>query len=590
MSDERLGLVRAERVRELYGRPGTPIYTANIIFAVAAVQSVAMIWPVTDHVRVLVWIGLMLAVQLGLAALVRAFHSRPREPHELERWGRRRAVAEVVHGLAWAMAIPLVYRHGEMVTLISVMALISGLVGGIAAGLAVHMPSIASFLAASLPPAIAFLLLARTGSTEVYAALMLVGAGALTLANARRMSRLYEEAIRLRLDLATQVTERRRLQEEAEEGRRLAEEAAADRTRFFGAASHDLRQPVHALGLYASLLRRDPGARERRDLIDKIGACIDSLDRLFTAILGVAQAAQAKAGGQVAAIPLQEVFERVLLQYRLEAEQKGLVLRHRPTTAWVRGDPAVIERILTNLVGNAVHYTDAGGVLLAARRRGGAIDLVVADTGVGIGAADRQRVFDAFFQVQPSPQGRRKGYGLGLATVRQLCLTYGYEIQVRSEPGRGSCFRVCIPQVAPLAISPPAVADPSVPARQNVLLVEDDPLVSDAISRLLTAWDVNAQVCKDGETAMAILEAGGPGRWHAILDYRLDGEETGLDIADRIHARYGPVVSVSLLTGEGDPAVFAAAKQRGVLVLHKPLKPIRLRALLGAPSVGSPVG
>lgn len=577
-ADARNAVIRSERVRELYGRRGTPIFASYAIFAITAVESTALIWARVEPARALSWVGVMLAVQLGLAGLVRAFHRRPRRDDELGRWAAFRAAAEIVHGLAWASMFFLVHTPGEMVTLISCMTLIGGISAGIAAGLGVHLPTMGAFVAASMLPSIAVLLATRAGPAEVYASAMLFGASLLTLANAARMSGLYEEAIRLRLDLAAQVEERRKLQEAAEEGRRLAEDAAAERMRFFGAASHDLRQPVHALGLYASLLRRDPPARERRELIGNVVACVDSLDRLFNAILGVARAAKERHEERIVAFPLQDVFDRVLLQLGPEAERRGLRLRQRRTSRWVRGDPGVVERIVVNLAANAVRYTEQGGVLIGARMRGDFVELVVADTGVGLTDADRARIFDAFYQVGVPHRDRAQGFGLGLATVRQLCLTHGYRIDVTSELGRGTLFRVQLPLAQPAQPALPAA--PETPVRLNVLLVEDDPLVADAVTRLLTAWEAAVHVCANGDEALALLDRLPGGRWHALLDYRLPGEETGLDLADRIRERHGKRVAISLLTGEVDPAVFAGAEQRGVAVLQKPLKPIRLRALL----------
>jgi len=585
MDRARTELFEAARVRELYGRRGgLRAYAASLIALLAAGQAVAVIWPTLVQPTAVAWLGLMLLVQGGLMALTRAFHARVRPDRELAAWGRARAAAEIVHGGAWAMAFPLVYVPGQPITLVAVLGMVAGMIGGVAAGLAVHMPAMAGFVAASVSTSVAALLLMRTGPMEGYAAVMMLACGLLSLANAARASALYNEAIGLRLDLAAELEARRRLQEEAEEGRQLAEAATAERVRFFGAASHDLRQPVHALGLYASLLRRDPPARERRELIANIAACVDSLDRLFNGILGVARAAKARHEDQLLDFPLQEVFDRVALHLGPEAHGRGLALRLRPTRLWVRGDPGVAERILANLAGNAVRYTERGGILIGARRRGAFVDLVVADTGVGLAPADRTRIFDAFYQVGVPHRDRAQGFGLGLATVRQLCASHGYDVEVRSELGCGSRFRVSFPHVMPegtvQSAAPPAADALAMPVSLNVLLVEDDPLVADAVTRLLVAWGAAVHVCRDATEALALLERVKGGRWHAILDYRLPGDRTGLDLADEIRARRDRRITISLLTGEADPAVFAAAEQRGILVLQKPLKPIRLRALL----------
>ena len=581
---ERLARVRAERVRDLYGRPATPVYAASVILVIMAVQAAAISWPTVRHQRALIWMALVLAVQALLIVLIRRFHRRPRTDAETQAWGVARAAAEALHGLVWAAIVPLLYPGSQPLALVPIIGTLVGLTAGVAAGLAVYGPALLGFTAGALLPACAALIWLRTGPDVLYIAAMPITTFVMVMANGARMSLLYREAIELRLDMAAQVETLQQLQEAAEAGRRIAEDAAAERLRFFSAASHDLRQPVHALGLYVSLLRRDPPARERRELIGSIAACADSLERLFNAILGVAQAAQGRDAERIAPMPLQPVLERVLLQLRPEAESRGLSLRLRPTSAWAQTNPAVIERILANLVGNAIRYTDGGGVLVGVRRRAGGLDLMVADTGVGLGEADRQRVFDAFFRLRSARAAPgRPGFGLGLATVRQLCLTYGYAIDLASTPGRGTVFRVSVPRAEPAPDRAEAPA-PSMPARLNVLVVEDDPLVADAVGKLLQAWDVAAHLCADSAGAVRILDAaeGGGGRWFAIVDYRLAAEETGLDVLDRIRAHPAGAMPAALLTGELDPAVFEGARARQVAVLHKPLRPIRLRALLAS--------
>jgi len=570
-------LLGAERVRELYGQPGAPIYAANLLLALVAIGAVAL-WSDGSSPKAVYWAALVVALEAMIAGLIWSFHRRERTDHEVFVWGRMRAGLEVLHGVGWALAVSLLHTTGEAISLLAVMVIIVGLVCGTTAGLAVHFPTLACFATAAMLPA-ALMLMMQDGQSERYAGWMLISTLPLVLANAGRMSLFYQEAIRTRLDLSAQTEEHRKL-------RVRAEESVAERTRFFGAASHDLRQPVHALGLYTALLSHDPPAKERRELIRSIAACVDGLERLFNAILGVSQAAKGADPDQLVTVRLEEVFDRVMLQFRPVAEQRGLALRRRPTSAWVRADPAVLERVLTNLVANALRYTESGGVLIGARRRSGLVDMVVADTGVGLSEADRKRIFDPFFQVRGSTGDRSQGYGLGLATVHQLCVSNGFLIDVQSRPGRGTTFRISLPQVDAQPAGQPAPSAAAVPARLNVLIVEDDARVADAISRLLRSWNVAVHMAASGDEALAALATAPQERWHALLDYRLPGDETGLHVADRIRERFGSRVPITLLTGEADESIFANAKRRGLLVLQKPLKPIRLRALLASAAAG----
>ncbi len=369
----------------------------------------------------------------------------------------------------------------------------------------------------------------------------------------------------------------------------LVEMASSEKTRFWSAASHDLKQPVHALGLYTALLRKDPPEAERRELIDHITSCVGSLTGLFDAILGVTHAETAHLQAKAAAFPLQRVIDQVMVQLRPSAEARGLSLRMVPTTLWVNADPAVIERILGNLLSNAIRYTDQGRILVGVRRRPGACSLIVADTGVGLAAHDQNRIFDDFFQVNNPERRRDKGYGLGLSTVHRLCAALDYEIEVKSSPGKGSLFAVTLPLDSPTHAEEVQEPVHTLESDLNVLFVEDDPLVRDAMNRMLKDWGVRVSMCTNGDEAMAILSQEFDKRWHVLLDYSLEDNENGLQVADRIRTILGDGPVISLVTGEDDPAVDAGAAERGITVLRKPLKPIRLRALLHSQQLGEGV-
>jgi signal transduction histidine kinase/CheY-like chemotaxis protein len=572
--------VNDERIREIYGLPGARIYAGIVHVTFVVLLQAAVLWPFSDRAPLLSWLAMMLTIEAGITLLLWSFHRRPRSVDELPFWSRAKTIQAGIHGLGWSLQMAMLHDRAEPMTLLAIVVANVSMAAGNLPTTGVHLPSQTSFSAFALLPAAVFVLLPGRDSTALYAAYMLTMTFLLVMGNGVRVSKLTGETIRLRLEMAEQVDVRRSLQEQAEEARRIAEVASAERTHFFGAASHDLRQPVHALGLYASLLRRDPPARERRELIANVVACIDSLDRLFNAILGVARAARASTPEQIGPTPLADIVERLMLQYRPEAEAKALRLHAPATSVWVRGDPVAIERILGNLIANAIRYTGAGSVLVGARRCGANVALVVRDTGVGIAEADRTRVFAPFFQVAGAGQ---EGFGMGLATVKELCLTQGYTIEVQSELGRGSQFRVVLPRAEPQSrpAAPSAAAPLSAQAdRLNVLLVEDDVLVADAVSRILRGWGMDVHVCADSGGALKALSDGGSGRWSALIDYRLAGEETGLDIAHAVRARHGEAITMALITGEADPAIFTAAERLGMRVLHKPLKPIRLRALL----------
>lgn len=573
--DER---IRLDRLRDLFGQPGLPGYATAAMFCGLAVETAVVAWTISGVPLAFGWAAAMLPLEVGLACYSQAFHRKPRNAPDVRRWGRWKVWQEGGHGFAWSLCVPFVHWGNGDIGLLAATVTLIGLTAAAVPGYAVHPPASVAFVSAALLPAAAYLHLAIGDRPASYAAAMLFVAFLLAIANAWRWTAIYRDTTRIRLELAASGEERRRLLDAAESARQAAEAAAAERTRFLGAASHDLRQPVHALGFFAALLNDDPPARERRLLIDRVVSCIASLEQLFEAILGLAPSDEERVRQS---FDVGRVVERVALQFRPQVEERALELTVRAAPAWVEGDPAATERIVANLLSNAIRYTKQGRIDLSVRPRRKGVDLYVVDTGMGFETAVRERIFDPFYRLPAARATGDHGFGLGLSIVSELCRANGFAINLRSTPGRGSLFRVSFRRAEPLPSEsidePPAALAP-----RHILLVEDDPLAVDAVTRLLVGWGMTVEACADGPQALTILAADVGVRWHVILDQRLGGEESGLEIAGVIRERFGERATLTLLTGESDPAIFAAAARQGLAVMRKPVTPMRLRARLAA--------
>jgi CheY-like chemotaxis protein len=276
---------------------------------------------------------------------------------------------------------------------------------------------------------------------------------------------------------------------------------------------------------------------------------------------------------------------------RPEAELKNIAIRIVRTRLWGLAPPELLERVLVNLAANAVRYTPAGAILMGVRRRRSSAELWVTDTGIGIAKDDREKIFQEFYQVGNPARHREQGYGLGLAIVRRLCDGMGWPIEYQSNIGRGTTFKVSIPIALPtldeaageMTVAPTPIAGPTL----GVVIVDDDPLVSDAMKRLIESWGVHVETCRCGDAVLEILgDRDITLQWHALVDYRLSGDENGLIVADRIRATFGNSVGITLITAETDSTIFQQTNLRNIATLRKPIKPIRLRAILTAPVAG----
>ncbi|MCZ7653627.1 MAG: ATP-binding protein [Rhodocyclaceae bacterium] len=358
-----------------------------------------------------------------------------------------------------------------------------------------------------------------------------------------------------------------------------AEAANAAKSRFLAAASHDLRQPLHALGMFAAELAEPRRAPGNQALVARIGQSVRALETMFSELLDMSQLDAGKVKVTLNRFPVQQMFDRIATDFLPWRREKGLQLRIRPTRQWCESDPIHLERIVRNFVSNAIRYTRHGGVLLACRVRGRRLWLEVRDTGVGLAEAEREKIFEGITS-SPIPSGSAKGLGLGLAIVRRLADLLGERLVVKSSPGRGSMFAVRTRQ-APAAVDalPAAGQEADVAgAHQLIALIEDDRLVRIAMEGLLTGKGFVVAAGSDYAEMREALNRAGRTPDMVIADYRLRGEETGVAVARRLCEDYGRDLPVLLLTGESAPAEMIDAAAGAFPVLRKPVRPERLFA------------
>ena len=365
-------------------------------------------------------------------------------------------------------------------------------------------------------------------------------------------------------------------------------------------ASHDLRQPLHAMALLTETARqrnRDPSLAP---VLQDMHGCVRSLSFLFEALLDLSRLEDGSMRPRMESVSLDMLFGEVATVFTPQAAQSGLRLRCRAPlrgTAWVHADPALLRQMVFNLLHNALRYTREGGVLLGARRRGARWRIEVWDTGSGIAPQERARIFMPYARGRAGALVGGPGYGLGLATVALCAGSMGVEYGVDSVPGRGACFWLLVPAVPPRlhhGAPPPADQDrpQAGPAHQllagECLVVDDDPQVRAALALLMQSWGLQVETVASGAQALQWLAQGG--RPQAVLcDQRLQGGESGFAVLCAVLEHCGHARGV-MLSAEHDSPQLRQAEEEGYLVLSKPVCPDLLHALLsrwlgeGAPS------
>nr|WP_246312130.1 hybrid sensor histidine kinase/response regulator [Aquabacterium terrae] len=365
------------------------------------------------------------------------------------------------------------------------------------------------------------------------------------------------------------------------EGERDAAWAAdQEKSRFLAIASHDLRQPVHALGLFAATLHKRLQHSADEPLARNLMRSIDGLERSFNAMLDISRLDAGVMSPRLQTFPLRDMFRRLHMHYAGQAELAGLGLRFSPGGKSVTSDPQLLERIVGNLIQNAIKYTEHGGIVVVARSTSRFINLEIWDTGVGIAPALLPRVFEEFYQVGRGERDRTHGLGMGLAIVKRLASLLNHRLVVASRPGRGTMFRIGIPigqlpgiqeDMAPADTLPMVATTP-----QMVLVIDDEEPIREGLRLLLEEWGYQAMTAADAQQAEHATQAL-EGHVDLVLsDLHLGDGPDGLEAIAAVRRLCGQEVPAILVTGDTAHDEIQRITASGHPVLFKPVQPRRL--------------
>jgi signal transduction histidine kinase/CheY-like chemotaxis protein len=364
---------------------------------------------------------------------------------------------------------------------------------------------------------------------------------------------------------------------------RQLELANLAKTRFLAAASHDLRQPLHALGLLVAQLDADTNRTARRRIVARIGTAVSAMNDLFNALLDISKLDAGGVEPNVTAFPIDPLLCKIENMFAADAHAKSLRLRIVRSTAWVRSDRVLLERILLNLVSNAVRYTERGGIIVGGRRRGSTLRIEVCDSGIGIPEDQQQNIFREFYQVTDAGAGAA-GLGLGLAIVDRLCGLLRHPLALASTQGKGSRFSITAPRAAPeiehieVPLSLQAVLQPF--AGKFIVVIDDDQLVLDGVCGLLRGWGCHVSASTSSGDALASLFELHKRPDLIISDHHFTHGENGITVIERMRHTFNVPIPALLVTGDISVERRQEAAAGGFELLQKPVPPMLLRATL----------
>ena len=577
----------AERVASLYGYQ--PVTLAGTLAGAMVIG--LLCWRVTPRLVFLVWFTAFMALWLfRLGNLIRFNATQPRGVQELLRWHRIWIVTTLASGAVWGWAAWVFYGRGGVTEQLGLLLVVYSFCMAAVPIFSSQRVVFNSYVVLCFVPMVVRVGLPGTFDSLLLAAVLMIIFGC-TVVLARDFRMAFDNVLRLKVR-ADQLSRQLRAEKAAaDEARQQAEVANRAKTQFFAAASHDLRQPLHAMGLFAEALRQRSHDEEVIHLVTSINGSVDALEGLFSELLDITKIDTGGVETTPAHFNVGDIFRKLRLHFEPTAFEKGLALRFRGAGQNAYADPVLVERILRNLVSNAIRYTNDGTVLVSCRKRGNHLLLQVWDTGVGVREREQERIFEEFYQVpyseSLSPQ-QRKGLGLGLAIVKRLAQLIEAPLSLRSEPGRGTVFTLQVPVgKAPRATVPATAGKAPLGLTLDhkfIVVVEDEPAVRGGLEVLLKGWGANVisfeTVAASRAWALAAdLDTQVPDL--LIVDYRLEQGCTGLDAIQVLRQRFGPAVPAIMVTGSTMTGHENEAQMNDFHLLVKPVVPNKLRAMIG---------
>jgi signal transduction histidine kinase len=564
--------IRGEQIKVIYRY----LPALVVINAVVGAAMVYGLWNVVPHEGLVVWGCIMVAV-LAVRGMTYGVYRRYAGAHPSStHWTAGFTVGSALSGALWGAVGVFLFPSESLEYQLFILFILMGMGAGAVTSLTAYMPAFYAFLPICLLP-ISVVLFQQAEPIHTALGVMTVAYVAGLSFFGRTLNRALTESLSLRFENIELVQELSVQRDEAER-------ANIAKSKFLAAASHDLRQPLHALRLFTSALDERIHYPDVRKIVANINDSVQALESLFSALLDVSRLDAGVLQPALRHFKLQELTARLTKDYAPEAAAKGLRLECVTCDAVVYSDPALLERILRNYVSNAIRYTDAGEVRIVCTADARNVRIEVADTGIGIPAEQHHEIFSEFHQLHNPERDRTKGLGLGLAIVDRVARLLNHPIEVRSTPGVGSCFSVTVTRGDASRVVPEATASPGGAGDLKglrALVVDDEIGAREGMRTLLEQWGCEVMLAASESEAIDAMRASSGAPEVIIMDFRLRDGRTGPQAIEKLQGVSGQRIPALIVTGDTAPERLREAKAAGYPLVHKPIQPATLRAFLG---------
>jgi len=571
---------RADQVATLYSR----WHLTSVSMGLGAVILCVVMWDYVAAGAMIGWLVLIALNQGWRGALARAWRRVRPGAAAAFRWGRYWTVGSTLAGVLWGIAGWVTYPASPPHDALLIVCMFGVALGGLNLT-AVYRPSFYGFVLPALVPLIVRVALVAD-SVHLFTAFVMAVVLLFVVGFGHRLNDVLTQSLAMRYENVDLIAELRQNTRAAHEARGAAESANRAKSQLLAAASHDLRQPLHALGLYVAALAARAKETEWRGLVGSVQQAAETLDLQFAQLLDLSRLEAGVLRPERQSVALAPLLAQIAVEFAPQAAGRGLSFAMVPTHLAIDSDPALFARILRNLVSNAVRYTRRGGIVVGARRRGARVAVEVVDTGVGIAVEHQTRIFEEFYQVRNNIVSDKAdgGMGLGLAIVRGLADVLRHDVTIVSRLGNGSRFAI-VAQRAPPQIGPPPRrhmlnAPPARHALAGALIavVDDDAASVDAMRVLFGAW--GAAVAGGADVDSLLASCGDTARYPDLIvaDLRLAGGASGVDAVLRLRNEFGAAIPALVISGDTGSAAERRVRDAGLALLPKPVVAATLKS------------
>lgn len=579
--------IRAEQIRARIN--SYPLMLVSEL--VLAPFLVMLMWDKVAHSLLLGWMGAVVLVHAIEFHFWRQRRTQSRTIEQNRMWTELFRKLTALAAVTWGSAGVLMFVPGDLAYQALMICVLMGMAAGAATSNPFHPPSMFIYLVGMVVPLMARLAW-ENDTTHWILAGMLCLFVVFVLKSSLELIRTFELSQRRRFEnerLVGALLERKR---DAEASRQAAEQANQAKSKFLATASHDLRQPLQALRLFSDALQDSAKDKDTVRIAGQIGKSVNALVDMFDDLLDVSRLDAGIVEPRLQNFMLGSLFDRLYGDFAPLAQAKGLSFQlpictdgsyeHGECNLVIYSDPFLLERMLRNLISNAIRYTDTGGVAVRCICRPDSIELEVADTGIGIRPQTLPHIFEEYYQADNPHRDRRKGLGLGLAIVRRIESLLGTKVQVSSEPGVGSNFSFTVPRGdASHMVQPFVITHSQYDLNGSVVaLVEDDQDIRELSNELMEQWGCKVVAGEYAEDVMRKLDIAELRPDVLVCDYRLPHGVTAIQVIKQMRELWGSQLPVVVLTGDTASETLNAIHASGAILLHKPIAPVRLRSMM----------